>query len=83
MSWVNLATMGYTIRLRFTYQDKLQVQSETPIKWQPVALFPGVIRLKYRADHLPPSSVKVKNVTLYLHIPCIVLGTGTTIPLPL
>lgn len=48
MSWVNLANMGYNIRLCYKYQDQLQVQSKTPIKRQPVALFPGVERLKYK-----------------------------------
>jgi hypothetical protein len=39
--------------------------TQPPIQWVPAVLFPRVKRLRCEADHLPPSSVEIKNAWSY------------------
>jgi hypothetical protein len=43
--------------------------TQPPIQWVPWALFPGVKRPGYEADHSPPTSAEVKKIWIYTSIP--------------
>jgi len=48
-----------------------QGPTQPPIQWVPEALSLGEKRPGREADHLPPSSVKVKNACSYTYTPSI------------
>jgi hypothetical protein len=43
--------------------------TQHPIQWVPGALSPRIKQLRHEADHLNPTSAKVKNMWIYTSIP--------------
>jgi hypothetical protein len=72
-------TMGWTIgglspgrgwEILFTTMTRLALgPSQPPMQWEPGALSLGVMWPGHEADHLPPSSIKVKNAWSYIPPP--------------
>jgi hypothetical protein len=50
--------------------------TQTPMKWAPEALFPGVKLQGLPADHSPPSSAEIKNGGAITPLPHMSLWSG-------
>jgi hypothetical protein len=73
-SW-RIGVLGFDSRLGLgiffftTVPRKALESTQPPIQWVPGALFLGVKRPRYEADHSPPSSAEVKNAWSYTSTP--------------
>jgi len=62
-----MAMMGF--HLLSTTSRPAPGPTQPPLQWVQGALTPWIKQPGYEADHLPPSSAKVKNVWSYTSIP--------------
>jgi hypothetical protein len=63
-SWQRLGIFLFTMKSRLALEP-----TQLPIQWVPGALFLAVKRPESEADHLPPSTAKVKNSWSYSLLP--------------
>jgi hypothetical protein len=79
--WIPSKDKGFFFFIR-TCRPALE-SSQPPIQWVLVALSLGIKRLRHEADHLPLSSIEVKNEWSYTFTPpcSIIVCTGIIWPL--